>query len=295
MDAKQLDHMRSGKGFVAALDQSGGSTPRALAAYGIAEGSWKSEEEMFDLVHAMRTRIVTSPAFTSQRILGAILFEQTMERSVEGLMTARYLWEKKGVVPFLKVDKGLAPAENGVQMMKPFPDLDSLLDRAVERGIFGTKMRSLVKEASPKGIEDVVSQQFQWAEKIIAKGLVPIVEPEVDIHAEHKDKAEELLKEQIVRRLDELAEGQNVILKLTLPTKAGFYADLGNHKRVLRVMALSGGYSRDKACELLALNHRMIASFSRALTEGLLVGQSDDEFNSLLDRAIEKIFNASVK
>lgn len=290
---QQKNKFRSQNGFIAALDQSGGSTPKALRLYGIAEDSWSGEAQMYDLVHAMRTRIITSPAFDGRRILAAILFENTMDRDIEGRPTADYLWNVKNVVPILKVDKGLAAEANGVQLMKPMPDLDALLARARAKGIFGTKMRSVIKQADPAGIEAIVDQQFEVGRQIIAAGLVPIIEPEVDIHCPDKARAEALLKAAILARLDRLPEGQLVMLKLTLPEEDNLYADCIRHPRVLKVVALSGGYSRDEANARLARQHGMVASFSRALTEGLGAGQSDAEFNAALDAAIESIFRAS--
>ncbi|MDO5732485.1 MAG: fructose bisphosphate aldolase [Eubacteriales bacterium] len=294
MNQKQLEQMRSGKGFIAALDQSGGSTPKALALYGVPEDSYSSEDEMFDLVHKMRTRIITSPAFDNSKVLGAILFEQTMDREIEGKKTASYLWENKGVVPFLKIDKGLAAEENGCQKMKPMPELNALLDRAVERGIFGTKERSVIKEYNETGIREVVEQQFEVAKQIVAKGLVPIIEPEVDIHSAEKEKIEAFLKAEILKQLDQLSPEQLVMLKLSIPTKADEYKELIAHKNVVRVVALSGGYSRDDANELLKKNHGMIASFSRALASDLNAKQSDEEFNSKIAGAINSIYEASI-
>jgi fructose-bisphosphate aldolase class I len=295
MNQQQYDKVQSAKGFIAALDQSGGSTPKALGLYGIKPESYSGEQQMFDLIHAMRTRIMTSPAFTGERILGAILFEQTMDREVEGRGTADYLWSVKNVVPFLKVDKGLAEEANGVQVMKPMPGLDALLSRAKTKGVFGTKMRSVIKHADQKGIGDVVQQQFAIGKQILAAGLVPIIEPEVDIHATDKQDAESLLKAAIVRELDALPADQRVMLKLTIPSVEDFYADLVKHPKVLRVVALSGGYSREEANTLLARNHGVIASFSRALTEGLTAQQTDQQFNQELDGAIASIYAASVK
>jgi fructose-bisphosphate aldolase class I len=290
---QQKAKFRSQPGFIAALDQSGGSTPKALRLYGIQEGSWSGDAAMMDLIHAMRTRIITSPSFNGNRILAAILFENTMDRSIEGRPTAEYLWEVKNVVPILKVDKGLAAEADGVQLMKPMPDLDRLLARARAKGIFGTKMRSVIKQANAKGIQAVVDQQFEIGRQIIAAGLVPIIEPEVDIHCPDKAAAEDLLKAAIKRELDKLPEGQLVMLKLTLPEKDDLYAEFIKHPRLLKVVALSGGYSRDEANERLARQHGMVASFSRALTEGLSKQQSDDEFNAALDKSIESIFQAS--
>jgi fructose-bisphosphate aldolase, class I len=292
-NAEQLQKMKVQPGFIAALDQSGGSTPNALRAYGIKDGAWSNEEEMFALVHQMRTRIITSPVFTGKRILGAILFENTMDRSIEGQPTADYLWNVKKIVPFLKVDKGLADEKNGVQRLKPMPELAALLDRAIAKRMFGTKMRSFIKQANEAGIEDVVSQQFEVAGQIIAKDLVPIIEPDVDIHCPEKAKAEELLKAAILEKLDELAPDHLVMLKLTLPEKDDLYAEFVKHPKVVRVVALSGGYSREEGNRRLRRNHGVVASFSRALVEGLSVTQSDAQYNALLDGAIQSIFEAS--
>ncbi|WFF73033.1 fructose bisphosphate aldolase [Proteiniclasticum sp. QWL-01] len=294
MNENQAKRMREGKGFIAALDQSGGSTPKALALYGISKDKYSTEEEMFDLVHQMRTRIIKSPAFSQERILGAILFEQTMDRDIDGKKTADYLWENKGVVPFLKVDKGLADQENGVQLMKPMPELDALLARANERHIFGTKMRSVIKELNEEGVKAVVAQQFEVGKQILAAGLMPIIEPEVDIHSEKKPEIEELLKKEILAELDKLPEGQQIMLKLTIPTHANAYAELINHPKVMRVVALSGGYSREDSNKMLAENHGLIASFSRALSEGLSADQTDDEFNAMLQEATDAIYEASI-
>ena len=288
-----LDKVTNGNGFIAALDQSGGSTPKALRLYGISEDSYDTEEEMFDLVHKMRTRIVTSPAFTSDKILGAILFEQTMESKVDGKYTAEYLADK-GIAPFLKVDKGLADKENGVQLMKPMPELDELLDRANEHGIFGTKMRSVIHEANEDAIKEVVKQQFDIGKRILDKDLVPIIEPEVDIHSEDKEKIEDIMKVAILDELEKLEEGQDVMLKLTIPSVRNNFKELVEHPRVIRVVALSGGYSRATANELLKENDGIIASFSRGLTEGLSVDQTDEEFNNMLEDSVEKIYDASV-
>jgi fructose-bisphosphate aldolase, class I len=293
MSEEQLQRMKTRPGFVAALDESGGSTPRALRAYGIQEGAWSNDEEMFALVHQMRTRIVTSPAFDGDRVIGAILFENTMDRDVEGQPTPDYLWNVKRVVPFLKVDKGLAREKDGVQLMKPMPGLMALLDKARTKRIFGTKMRSFVKQANRVGIHDIVAQQFQLARQIAATGLVPILEPEIDIHCPEKEKAEEILKGEILGELEALPNGQLVMLKITLPEKADFYADCVVHPNVLRMLALSGGYSREQASERLRRNHGVIASFSRALVEGLSVSQSDAAFDAALDGAIQRIFEAS--
>jgi fructose-bisphosphate aldolase class I len=290
---QQLQKMKAQPGFIAALDQSGGSTPGALRAYGIKEDAWSSEEEMFAIVHQMRTRIITSPSFTGERILAAILFENTMDRSIEGQPTADYLWNVKRIVPFLKVDKGLAAEKDGVQLMKPMPELAALLGRATAKRIFGTKMRSFIKQANGPGIRSIVTQQFEAARQIIAAGLVPIVEPEVDIHSREKAKAEELLKAAIVEELSGLAADQPVMLKLTLPEKDDLYAELVNHPRVVRVVALSGGYSREEGNKRLRRNHGVVASFSRALVEGLSAQQSDAEYNALLDASIQSIFEAS--
>ena len=294
MNPQQHAKIQSAKGFVAALDQSGGSTPKALSLYGIKPDAYSGDAQMFDLVHAMRTRIITSPAFKGDRILGAILFEQTMDREIEGRGTADYLWSVKQVVPFLKVDKGLEDAANGAQVMKPNPGLDDLLARARTKGIFGTKMRSMIKSANAKGIDAVVTQQFAIGTQILAAGLMPIIEPEVDIHAPDKAAAEKLLKAAILKELDALGASRQVMLKLTLPSVDGFYADLVEHPAVLRVVALSGGYSRDEADALLAKNPGVIASFSRALTEGLTAQQTDDQFNQALDSAIASIYKASI-
>jgi fructose-bisphosphate aldolase class I len=293
MDAEMLEQVEHGDGFIAALDQSGGSTPKALKLYGIDEDRYSGEAEMFDLVHAMRTRIITSPAFTGERILGAILFEQTMDRQIERIDTPSYLWDVKHVVPFLKVDKGLADEADGVQVMTPIGGLDELLARAVAKRVFGTKMRSFIRLAAPDGVSAVVGQQFEIGQQILDAGLVPIIEPEVDIKSPEKAEAEALLKAAILGSLDQLGGDDRVMLKLSLPTEDGFYAGLIDHPKVIRVVALSGGYSRDDANAILARNPGMIASFSRALTEGLSAQQSDDEFNATLDRAIGSIFDAS--
>lgn len=293
-DAKQLEQMKTGKGFIAALDQSGGSTPKALRLYGVEESAYSSEDEMFDLIHGMRSRIAQAPAFTGDKVISAILFEMTMEREIGGKPSARFLWEERGVVPFLKVDKGLEAEENGVQLMKPMPGLDALLDRAVEAGIFGTKMRSVVSAANRDGIKAIVDQQFEVGKQIRAKGLVPILEPEVTISIEDKAEAEDILLNEIIHHLDDLAEGEEVMLKLSLPTLANLYAPLIAHPRVIRVVALSGGYARDEANALLTKNEGMIASFSRALTEGLSAQQSDEGFNATIEHAIESIYAASI-
>jgi fructose-bisphosphate aldolase class I len=280
-------------GFIAALDQSGGSTPKALSLYGIKEGSWSSDEEMYELVHAMRARIIKSPAFTGDKVMGAILFERTMDSEIDGVPTAKYLWEKRGVVPFLKVDKGLADPENDVRLMKPNPKLDDLLKRAVAKGIFGTKMRSVIDAANPAGIAAVVAQQFEVGRQILSHDLVPIIEPEVTISIPDKAKAEDILLAEITKQLDALPADKQVMLKLTLPTKANLYRPLVQHPRVMRVVALSGGYSREDACAKLAQNTGVIASFSRALTEGLSAQQSDKEFNAALADTIDTICQAS--
>ncbi|HTY77641.1 MAG TPA: fructose bisphosphate aldolase [Candidatus Bathyarchaeia archaeon] len=290
---EQLQKMKTHPGFIAALDQSGGSTPGALRAYGIKDGSWSSDAEMFTLVHQMRTRIMTSPSFTGERILGAILFEDTMDRSIEGQPTADYLWNVKRVVPFLKVDKGLAAEHKGVQLMKPMPELAGLLERAKLKRIFGTKMRSVIKHADSVGVKEIVSQQFEIARQIMAAGLVPIIEPEVDIHCPEKAKAEELLKEAILSALDGLLAGQLVMLKLTLPEKDDLYTECVRHPRIVRVVALSGGYTREEGNRRLRRNHGVVASFSRALVEGLSAQQSDAEFDTFLNASIQSIFEAS--
>ena len=290
---EQLEKMRTHPGFIAALDQSGGSTPHALRAYGIKDDAWSNEEQMFAIVHQMRTRIMTSPVFTGDRIIGAILFENTIDRDIEGKPTADYLWDVKRVVPFLKVDKGLAAESHGVQLMKPMPELAALLDKANAKRIFGTKMRSFIKQANGAGIKDIVTQQFEAARQIIAAGLVPIVEPEVDIHCPEKAKAEELLKAAIVEELDGLPAGQLVMLKLTLPEKDDLYAELVRHPKVVRVVALSGGYTQAEGNRRLRRNHGVVASFSRALVEGLSAQQSDAEYNARLDASIQSIFEAS--
>lgn len=294
MNNEQLTRMREGKGFIAALDQSGGSTPKALRLYGIEENEYSGEAEMFDLIHQMRTRMITSPVFNGERVLGAILFEGTMERDIEGIGAAEFLWKKKQVIPFLKIDKGLADDADGVQVMKPNPDLDALLTRAVAKGIFGTKMRSVIKEANEKGIKAVVAQQFEVGRQILRAGLVPIIEPEVDINSATKGEAEVMLKKALIEELDKQPADQPVMLKLTLPNVDNFYDELVKHPSVLRVVALSGGYSRDESNKKLAANNGVIASFSRALTEGLSAKQSDADFNATLDAAIAGIYNASL-
>jgi len=290
----QLERMHSGKGFIAALDQSGGSTPKALSQYGVEESAYINDEEMYTLVHEMRTRIIKSPAFDSEYILGAILFENTMDRKIDGQWTADYLWEKKNIVPFLKVDKGLADLANGVQLMKPISNLDELLTRAVERNVFGTKMRSLIKEANAVGIREVVEQQFAVGKQIFEKGLVPIIELEVDIYSADKEKSEEILKEEIKKQLDLLDKDVKVMLKLSIPTVDNFYSELMSDPHVVRVVALSGGYAQEEANQKLAQNHGLIASFSRALSEGLSAGQSDNDFNNMLGKTIKEIYAASI-
>jgi len=291
---EQLQKMKAQPGFIAALDQSGGSTPHALIAYGIKEGAWSNDDEMFALVHQMRTRIVTSPRFTGERILGAILFENTMDRDIEGRPSADYLWNVKRIVPFLKVDKGVAAETDGVQLLNPIPSLAALLERAKANGIFGTKARSFIKQANRAGIEDIVTQQFDVARQILAVGLVPIIEPEVDIHCPDKADAEELLKSAILGALGTLPAGQLIMVKLTLPEKDNFYADLVSHPKVVRVLALSGGYTQKEGDDRLRRDHGVVASFSRALLEGLSARQSDDEFNAVLDASIQRIFEASI-
>src|SRR5512132_404316 len=293
LNEQELQKMKSHPGFIAALDQSGGSTPKALALYGIKEGAWSNEDEMFAIVHEMRTRMITSPAFNGERIIGAILFENTMDRDIHGQPAANYLWNVKGVVPFLKVDKGLDAEKDGVQLMKPMPALAALLEKAKSKRIFGTKMRSVIKQANAAGIKDIVTQQFELAAQIIAAGLMPMVEPEVDIHCPDKAKAEESLKAAILGELNQLPAGQLVMLKLTLPEQDNFYADFVKHPKVLRVVALSGGYSREEANNRLRRNHGIVASFSRALAEGLSAQQSDAEFSAMLDKSIQSIFEAS--
>jgi fructose-bisphosphate aldolase, class I len=294
MNQEQREQMRAGKGFIAALDQSGGSTPKALKLYGINEDAYTNEEQMFDRMHEMRTRIIVSPAFTGDRIIGAILFEGTMDREIAGQGTADYLWTVKRVVPILKVDKGLAAEADGVQLMKPITGLDALLARARDKRVFGTKMRSVIKRANAAGIDAVVEQQFSIGRQILAAGLVPIIEPEIDIHSPDKAACEALLRKALLARLDELPDGQVVMLKLTLPDEDDFYRELVAHPRVLRVVALSGGYSRDEANARLARQHGVVASFSRALTEGLHADQSDADFNATLDAAVQSIYEASV-
>jgi fructose-bisphosphate aldolase class I len=293
VNAEQLQKIKTGPGFIAALDQSGGSTPKALRLYGVQENTWSSDEEMFAIVHQMRTRIITSPAFNGERIIGAILFENTMDREDDGQPTADYLWNVKRVVPFLKVDQGLVAEKDGVQLMKPMPMLAALLDKARAKRIFGTKMRSVIKRADEAGIKNIVIQQFEVAQQIISANLVPIIEPEIDIHCPEKGKAEQLLKAAILEKVNELPDGQFVMLKLTLPEQDDLYAEFVKHPRVLRVVALSGGYSREEANNRLRKNHGVVASFSRALVEGLTAQQSDAEFNAMLDKSIQCIFDAS--
>jgi fructose-bisphosphate aldolase class-I len=296
MNKEQFEQMKNSKGFIAALDQSGGSTPKALKLYGVTEDQYSNEEQMFDLIHQMRTRIIKSPAFSHNKIIGAILFEQTMDRQIDGKYTADYLWDEKHVVPFLKVDKGLEPLDSdGVQLMKPINGLAELLSRANERHIFGTKMRSVVKKASPKGIARVVQQQFEVAKQIIAAGLVPIIEPEVDINIPDKSPAEAILRDEVRKQLDALPSTANVMLKLSLPTINNLYKEFTQHPRVVRVVALSGGYPREKANAILAENKGVIASFSRALTEGLSATQTDEQFNNALAHTVEGIYEASIK
>jgi fructose-bisphosphate aldolase class I len=295
MNQQMIDQVKNGNGFIAALDQSGGSTPKALKLYGIEESEYSGEAAMFDLIHQMRSRLVKSKVFTSDRIVGAILFEMTMEREIDGMGTAEYLWSKKKIVPFLKVDNGLAEEKNDVQLMKPIPELSARIAAANKHGVFGTKMRSVINLANAAGIEEVVAQQFELGKEIIAGGLVPIIEPEVNIKSAEKAKAEELLKVSLLNHLNKLSDTQTVMLKLSIPTQANLYQELVAHPRVLKVVALSGGYSRDEANSLLAKNKGIIASFSRALTEGLSAKQSDDQFDALLDSTIQSIYNASVK
>ena len=295
MNSAQYAQMKSGKGFIAALDQSGGSTPKALSLYGIEPNTYSGEAAMFDLVHQMRSRIIKSPSFTSERVIGVILFEMTMDRQIDGLGSAEFLWQKKNIVPFLKVDNGLADEKDGAQVMKPIPELDARLASAISHGVFGTKMRSVIKQANAAGVKAVVEQQFEIGKQICAKGLVPIIEPEVDIKCPDKAAAEDLLLAELIKHLDKLSDDQNVMLKLTLPEKAGLYTPLTNHPRVVRVVALSGGYSRDHANEVLAKNPNVIASFSRALSEGLTAQQSDAQFDAMIDKTIQAIYDASIK
>ena len=295
MNMAQLERMKMSKGFIAALDQSGGSTPKALEAYGVSKDSYNGEKEMYQVVHEMRSRIMESPAFTKDRILGAILFEKTMDSKVEGQFSADYLWEIKGILPFLKVDKGLADLEKGVQLMKPIPNLDELLNRAKERHIFGTKMRSVIKEVNELGIQSIVDQQFKIGKIISKTGLIPILEPEVDIHMSNKKVAESMLKQELLKNIKKLDADTKIMLKLTIPDEDNLYEDLMEFPNVVRIVALSGGYSRQDANEKLAKNHNLIASFSRALTEGLNVNQTESEFNEMLDESIKTIYEASIK
>jgi fructose-bisphosphate aldolase, class I len=294
MNTAQKQKISQGKGFIAALDQSGGSTPKALEGYGVGKDAWSTEAEMYALMHAMRARIIKSPAFNGDRVIGAILFERTMDGDIDGKPVPNYLWENKGVVPFLKIDKGLADATDGVRLMKPMPDLDKLLDRAVSKGVFGTKMRSVIDAASASGIAANVAQQFEVGKQILAKGLMPIIEPEVTISISDKAAAEAILRDEIIRNLDALPAGQQVMLKLTIPTAANFFKPLIDHPNVMRVVALSGGYSRDEANAMLARNTGLIASFSRALSEGLSAKQTDAEFNAVLEKTIQSVYDASV-
>jgi fructose-bisphosphate aldolase class I len=294
VNSTQFEKIKAGHGFFAALDQSGGSTPKALAEYGIAEDRYSTDDEMFDLVHAMRTRVITSPAFDGSRVIAAILFEQTMERDIKGVPTAQYLWDSKNVVPFLKVDLGLADEQDGVQLMKPISTLDDLLERAQRHRIFGTKMRSVIKDADEAGIAAIVDQQFGYGERIRAAGLVPILEPEVSIDSPHKEQAETLLHDAIAKHVQALPEDATIMLKVTIPSRPGLYGDLAADPRILRIVALSGGYSRDEACALLAHDPTLIASFSRALLEGLTEQQTDEQFNAQLGASIEQIYEASV-
>jgi fructose-bisphosphate aldolase, class I len=294
VNEEQRNVMASGRGFIAALDQSGGSTPKALKLYGISEDAYHNDEQMFDLIHEMRERLMTSPSFTGDRILATILFEQTMDRAINGEDTAAFLWKQKHIVPFVKVDQGLAGAENGVQLMKPMTKLDSLLERAVDKGIFGTKMRSFIQEPNADGITAIVDQQFDYAHKIAERGLMPIIEPEVSIKSPDKPTADRLLVERLKSKLDKLPDDGQVMLKLTLPDENDLYAPLIDHPRVLRVVALSGGYSLAESCTILARNHRLIASFSRALTEGLTIDQTDAEFDEKLGANIDEIYTASL-
>lgn len=290
-----LEKVKAGKGFIAALDQSGGSTPKALKLYGVDESEYSGETEMFDLIHKMRSRLIKSPVFTSDRIVGAILFEMTMERDIDGIASAEYLWSRKKIPTFLKVDNGLAAEANDVQLMKPIPELASRISAAVKHGVFGTKMRSVINLANPIGIEAIVSQQFEIGKQIIAGGLIPIIEPEVNINSAQKAQAEEILKGTLLKHLNALSDNQNVMLKLSIPTQANLYLELTKHPRVVKVVALSGGYSRDEANKLLAQNTGVIASFSRALTEGLSAKQSDSDFDATLDSTIQSIYEASIK
>lgn len=294
MNTAQAQKISTGKGFIAALDQSGGSTPKALEAYGIGKDAWKTDEEMFALMHAMRARIIKSPAFNGDRIIGAILFERTMDGEIDGQPVPDFLWQNKGVVPFLKIDNGLADKADGVRLMKPMPDLDKLLDRALAKGIFGTKMRSVIDAASPTGIAAIVAQQFDYGRQILARGLMPIIEPEVTISIPGKKEAENILRDEILKHLEGLPAGQQIMLKLTIPSEANFFKPLIGHPKVMRVVALSGGYSRDEANAMLAQNTGLIASFSRALSEGLSAQQTDAQFNAELEKTVKSIYDASV-
>ncbi|ADQ13790.1 fructose-bisphosphate aldolase class-I [Halanaerobium hydrogeniformans] len=294
MNKKQFEFMMNGRGFIAALDQSGGSTPGALEGYGISEDEYEGEEEMFDLIHQMRTRVISSPAFTSKKILGAILFKETMERSMEGMPTGDYLWEEKGVIPFLKVDQGKEETEDGVQLMKEMTELDQLLERAKENNIFGTKMRSVIHSANPKGIKKIVEQQFEYGKRIVEAGFIPILEPEVNIDIDDKAEAEEILKDEILKQLEKLESDKIFMFKLSIPDQPDFYTELIEHPQVLRVVALSGGYSQQEAVDKLSENHGLIASFSRALLQDLQVEQSDEEFDEVLKDAVDKIYQASI-
>ena len=294
MDKEKLNRMKNGQGFIGALDQSGGSTPKALRSYGILENAYQDDAQMFDLVHQMRARIMASPSFQSDHMLATILFEQTMDSMVRGMLTPDYLWEKKGILSILKIDQGLEEEKDGVQLMKAMPDLDKLLDRAVVRNIFGTKMRSVIKEANVEGIEEVVAQQFEVGKRIIRRGLIPILEPEIDIHSPDKEKSERLMKLEILKNLESLTEDEYIMLKLSIPTQDNFFAELINHPRVLRVVALSGGYSREEAVKGLEKNPGLIASFLRALVEGLNVDQTQEEFNDTLEKSIKEIYDASI-
>ena len=293
MNTQMLDRMKTGEGFVAALDQSGGSTPKALKLYGVDESKYSSESEMFDLIHAMRTRMIKSSVFNSDRILAVILFEMTMKRQIDGIGSAEYLWQKKGIVPFLKTDNGLAEEVDGVQLLKPIPQLEERVSTGLTHGVFGTKMRSVIKDFNERGIEQNVVQQFEMGKVVLKGGMVPIIEPEVDINSPHKAKCEELLRKNILTQLDSLGANQQVMLKLTLPTEANLYEDLTNHPNIIRVVALSGGYTREHANELLSKNRGIVASFSRALAEGLSADQSDVEFDKVLNDSIESIYQAS--
>ncbi|HLR21494.1 MAG TPA: fructose bisphosphate aldolase [Tissierellaceae bacterium] len=295
MDNEKMDIIKNNNGFIAALDQSGGSTPKALKMYGVPEDSYNGEEEMFDMIHDMRTRIITNQYFNNEKIIGAILFEQTIDRKIDGLYIGDYLWNEKGIVPFLKVDQGLAREENGVQLMNPLTNLDQLLKRAKERNIFGTKMRSLIKTVDPKGIKDIVDQQFEIGQKIYDAGLIPILEPEVDINSPTKSESETIMKEEILKHLNKLDRDIKFMFKLSIPSKDNFFKEIIDHERVLRVVALSGGYTRENANKKLGKNPKLIASFSRALTEGLSIDQNDEEFNNTMKDSVDKIYKASIK